>query len=202
MSAVAELISPQEYLELERQSETKHEYIDGRMVEMPGASEVHNTIVSNIIISIGIQLRGRPGKVYSSDMRVRIPATDRYTYPDVVAITNKPALEEDEFDVLVNPAVIVEVLSDSTSNYDRGEKFQNYRTIETLQEYLMIYQDSPRVEHYVRQSDGQWLFSETTNVAEIVYIPTIECDLPLSEIYDDVDFDNDTRDLNGHQRRL
>ncbi|MEZ4709686.1 MAG: Uma2 family endonuclease [Caldilineaceae bacterium] len=199
MAAIAERISPQEYLELERKSETKHEYINGRMVEMPGASEVHNTITSNVIISLGIQLRGRPGKVYPSDMRVRIPATGRYTYPDVVAITDRPELEEDELDVLVNPAVIVEVLSDSTANYDRGEKFQHYRTIETLQEYVMVYPNMPRVEKYVRQPDSQWLFSETTDIEAVIYLFTIDCDLPLSEIYYEVEFDTSTSHLNGHQ---
>ena len=201
MTAVAELISPQEYLALECKSETKHEYIDGRMIEMPGASEVHNSIVGNVIISLGVQFRGRPGKVYPSALRVRIPTTDRYTYPDVVAITGKPELEEDELDVLLNPAIIIEVLSDSTANYDRGEKFQQYRTIESLQEYLMISQDSHRIEHYVRQPNGQWLFSEATNMGETIHLPTIGCELPLTEVYDDVEIEVDTAPsgLNGHQ---
>lgn len=200
MAAVAELISPEAYLELERKSSIKHEYIDGRMVEMAGSSEVHNTIVGNLIISLGSQLRGRSGKIYPSDMRVRIPATGRYTYPDVVAVVEFPELEEDELDVLVNPAVIVEVLSDSTAHYDRGEKFQHYRTIETLQEYIMISQDRYSVEHYVRQSDGSWVFSETINFDDTIHLPTIACALPLSEVYDGVEIDSDTSLLNGHQK--
>lgn len=195
MAAIAELLSPQEYLEIERKSETKHEYIDRRMVEMPGTSEVHSSIIGNVVFTLGTQLRGRSGRVYSSQMRIRIPAVSRYTYPDVVAITDRPELEEDELDVLVNPAVIVEVLSDSTADYDRGEKFQNYRTIDTLQEYLMIYQDSPRIEHYVRQPDGSWIFSESTNIGETIHLPSIDCELPLSEVYDDVEFEGEPSDL-------
>ncbi|MEZ4614986.1 MAG: Uma2 family endonuclease [Caldilineaceae bacterium] len=117
MSVVAELISPKEYLELERQSKTKHEYIAGRMVEMAGGSEKHNTIASNVLITLGFQLRGRLGKAYSSDMRVYVPATGLYTYPDVTAIADQPLLDNSERDILLNPTVIVEVLSDSTEQW-------------------------------------------------------------------------------------
>ncbi|MCB0063891.1 MAG: Uma2 family endonuclease [Caldilineaceae bacterium] len=199
--AVAELISPQEYLELERKSETKHEYIAGRVIEMAGGSEKHNTIASNVLITLGFQLRGRLGKAYSSDMRVYVPATGLYTYPDVTAIADKPLLDDSERDILLNPTVIVEVLSDSTEQYDRGEKFQNYRTIDSLQEYIMIAQDSHRVEHYVRQSNGQWLFSEATSLEATIHLPSIDCELPLRDVYDKVEISasSASHPLNGHQ---
>lgn len=184
--AVAELISPQEYLELERKSLTKHEYIAGRMVEMAGASEEHNTIVSNVIITIGYQLRHRTGKAYPSDMRVRVPATGLYTYPDITVVAEQPLLEDNERDILLNPTIIIEVLSSSTESYDRGEKFQSYRTIDSLREYLMIAQNRHHIEHYVRQADGQWLFSEATALAASIHLPSIDCELPLTDVYDKV----------------
>jgi Uma2 family endonuclease len=201
MSAVAELISPQAYLELERQSTTKHEYIAGRVVEMAGGSEKHNTIASNVLITLGFQLRGRSGKAYSSDMRVYVPSTGLYTYPDVTVIADKPLLDDSERDILCNPIVIVEVLSNSTEQYDRGEKFQNYRTIETVQEYIMIAQDAHRVEHYVRQSDEQWLFSEATSLDATIHLPSIDCELPLRDVYDKVEISVPTEApyRNGHQ---
>lgn len=185
--AVAELISPQEYLELERKSLTKHEYIAGRIVEMAGATREHNLIVSNVIFIFMSQLRGRSASVYPSDMRIRVPSTGLYTYPDITVVIGDDLLEDDERDILLNPTVIVEVLSPSTATYDRGEKFQSYRTIESLQEYLMIAQDHHRVEHYVRQPDGQWLFSEAMALAESIRLPSINCELPLADVYDKVD---------------
>ncbi|MBV7337771.1 Uma2 family endonuclease [Chloroflexi bacterium TSY] len=199
MSAVAERISPQEYLELERKSETKHEYLEGRMIETAGASEEHNMIVSNVLFILIGQLRGRSGRAYPSDMRVKIPATGLYTYPDVVVVSDKPLLDDLERDILLNPAILIEVLSDSTENYDRGEKFQHYRTIESLTEYVLIAQDSHHIEHYVRQSDGQWLLSEATKLGETIHLPTIECELPLVDVYDKVDINPEQDNLNGHQ---
>lgn len=199
MSAVAELISPQEYLELERKSETKHEYLEGRMIEMAGASEEHNMIVSNVIITLGSQLRGRSGRAYPSDMRVRIPATGLYTYPDVSVVSDKPLLDDHERDILLNPAILIEVLSDSTENYDRGKKFQHYHTIESLSEYVLIAQDSHHIEHYIRQSNGQWLLLEATKLGETIHLPTIECDLPLADVYDKVDIELEQGNLNGRQ---
>ena len=201
MEAVAELISTQEYLELERKSAAKHEYIDGRIVEMTGASKVHNLITTNVVISLGSQLLRRSGEVYSSDMRVKIPATGRYTYPDIVVVENEALLEDRVQDTLLNPTVLMEILSSSTEKYDRGEKFLNYRTIESLQEYIMISQDSYQIEHYVRQPDGRWLLAEAKSLAETMYLPSIDCNLPLADVYNKVEIetDTDTNTLNGHQ---
>lgn len=161
----------------------------------------HNTISSNGIATIGYQLRGRLGKAYPSDMRVRIPATGLYTYPDITVIAGNPLLEDDERDILLNPAVIIEVLSASTENYERGEKFQSYRTIETLQEYIMIAQDAHRVEHYDRQPNGQWLFSEATTLAATIALPSINCELPLRDVYNKIEVPAQSipRHRNGHQ---
>ncbi|MEZ4860524.1 MAG: Uma2 family endonuclease [Caldilineaceae bacterium] len=200
MVAVAELISPQEYLEVERKSQIKHEYISGRMIEMAGATRKHNKIVGNVCFVLIGQLRGRSESVYPSDMRVWIPATNSYTYPDVTVAGDETPLDAEEQDILFNPVIIVEVLSPSTENYDRGEKFQSYRTIETLQEYIMIAQDEHRLEHYVRQSDGQWLFTEAISLTETIHLPSIGCDLPLSEVYDKVEISTpEAHHLNSRQ---
>ena len=199
--AVAELISPQEYLELERASSIKHEYIAGRMVEMVGATKNHNRIVNNLIFILMGQLRQRAGIVYATDMRVRIPKTNLYTYPDIAVVLGDDIFEDDRQDVLLNPTAIIEVLSPSTENYDRGDKFHSYRTIATLQEYLMIAQDTHRVEHYVRQPDDQWLFSEATELAASIHLPSIDCELPLTDVYDKVHIvtPSDSHLVNGLQ---
>ncbi|MEZ4734042.1 MAG: Uma2 family endonuclease [Caldilineaceae bacterium] len=186
MDAALKLLTPAEYLAFERKSKTKHEYYAGRIVEMAGATKAHNLIGSNVIFILMRQLRGRSGEVYPSDMRVKIPATGLYTYPDVIVVATEALLEDAERDILLNPTIIVEVLSASTENYDRGEKFHSYRTIESLQEYVMIAQDSHHIEHYVRQPNGQWLLSEATSLAETIHLPTIDCALPLSDVYDKV----------------
>ncbi|MEZ4658526.1 MAG: Uma2 family endonuclease [Caldilineaceae bacterium] len=199
MAAIAERISPQEYLELERKSATKHEYINGWMVEIAGASRKHNLIVGNIIYVVMSQLRGRSGEAYPSDMRICVPATGLYTYPDVTVVADKAELEDAANDILLNPTIIFEVLSSATEGYDRGEKFQNYRTVESLQEYVVVAQDTYHVEHFVRQPNGQWLFSETSSLNETIHLPSVGCDLPLAEIYNKVEIStgSDNHRMNG-----
>src|SRR5207249_2311543 len=148
-------ISPQEYLALERQSETKHEYYEGEIVALAGASEKHNLIVVNLIVVLHAQLKGRPCKVYPSDMRLKVSRTGAYTYPDVMVACKKSELEDSHKDTILNPVVIIKVLSKSTEDIDRGRKFENYRQIETLQDFLLVSQDSHRVERMTRQSEGQ-----------------------------------------------
>ena len=132
---------------------------------------------------------------------MRIPATSLYTYPDVTVVADEALLDTDEQDVLLNPTVIVEVLSDSTEQYYRGEKFQSYRTIETLQEYILVAQNAYRVEHYVRRPAGKWLFSEATNTDATIHLPSIACELPLRDVYNKVDIfpSSASHPLNGHQ---
>jgi len=199
MDAALKLLTPAEYLAFERKSETKHEYYAGNIYTMAGASERHNLIVANLVIEIGVQFRKRPYRIYPSDMRVKISETGLYTYPDVTVVCGRPQFEDNQSDILLNPTVIIEVLSKSTEGYDRGKKFQHYRTIDTLMEYLLIAQDSYHVEHYVRQTDGQWLLSEATHLQDIVHLPTINCDLTLADVYDKVELAPEILYLNGAQ---
>lgn len=181
-----ERFTSEEYLVMERAARYKSEYIDGEIVAMGGASEPHNLIVTNIVGELSVQLRGRPCRVYSSDMRVDVRETGLYAYPDVVALCGEPILSDDAQDNLRNPAVIIEVLSNSTEAYDRGKKFMKYRRIESLMEYVLIAQDKTHVEHYVRQINGGWLLSESTTLDDEIHLSSIDCRIKLSTIYDKV----------------
>jgi len=181
--------TPAEYLALEREAETKSDYVAGEIFSMAGASRRHNLITGNVARELGTQLRRRPCEVYTSDMRVRVPATDLYTYPDVVVVCEEPRFEDAELDVLLNPTLLAEVLSPSTADYDRGFKFDSYRTIESLREVLFIAQDSVHVVHYVRQDDGTWILTETRSPEEGLSLVSIGARLPLSEAYAKVRFD-------------
>ncbi len=199
MDTALKLLTSAEYLAFERKSKTKHEYFAGNIYTMAGASERHNLIVANLVIEIGVQFRKRPCRIYPSDMRVKISETGLYTYPDVTVVCGRPQFDDDQSDILLNPTVIFEVLFKSTEGYDRGKKFQHYRTIDTLTEYLLIAQDSYHIEHYVRQVDGQWLLSEATHLQETVHLPTIKCDLTLADVYDKVELAPEILYLNGAQ---
>jgi Uma2 family endonuclease len=181
-----ERLTPAQYLEIERRSEIKHEYIDGRMYAMSGANEPHVTIAVNIATSLKNQMRGRDCRVYMADMRVKIDPSGRYTYPDLAAVCGERRFEDAEVDTLLNPSVIVEVLSDSTQAYDRGEKFDHYRKIESLREYVLVTQNSMRVDHYVLR-DGQWVFSALTTAEERLAMPSIGCEISLADIYEGVE---------------
>ena len=148
-------MTPEEYLETERKAETKSEYFAGEVFAMAGAGESHNVIVANVIIGLGTQLRGRPCKVYPSDMRVQVAPTGLFTYPDVVVVCGEPKFLDEKRDTLLNPTLLVEVLSDSTEAYDRGQKFEHYRQIESLQEYVLISPAAPKLERFLRQDAGQ-----------------------------------------------
>jgi Uma2 family endonuclease len=177
----------QQYLDLERAAEHKSEYINGRIYAVAGASRQHNQITFNIAGELRSQLKDRPCLAYASDMRVKISATGLYTYPDIVALCQDPQFEDTGMDTLINPEVIVEVLSESTEAYDRGEKFAHYRRLPSVSEYLLIAQDQTRVEHYLRQ-DKQWLLTEFDALNDGVALNTIACHLSLAEIYDKVVF--------------
>lgn len=181
-------LTPEEYLALERKAEYKNEYVDGEIVAMTGASRKHNLIAFNITREISQQLKGRSCEGYSGDMRVRVPSTRLYTYPDVVVVCGEPQFEDDYVDTLLNPTVIIEVFSESTELYDRGKKFRFYRTIESLAEYILVAQDERRIERFVRQSDGRWLLSDHRSPEETVELASIQCSLELREVYDKVAF--------------
>jgi len=179
--------TPQEYLALERKAEHRSEYFAGEIFAMSGASERHNLIALNVAASLHAQFRNRSCKVYASDMRVKVSATGLYTYPDVVALCGEPQFDDEQKDTLLNPTVIIEVLSPSTEAYDRGDKFGHYRKLASLAEYVLISQDKPHVEHYVRQPDNQWLLSEASSLQDSVQLPSINCTLVLAEIYEKVE---------------
>jgi Uma2 family endonuclease len=175
----------QEYLSLERQAETKSEYLDGEMFALAGASRDHNIIVTNLVASLRPQLRSRGCDLYANDMRVRTPG-DLFTYPDVMVLCGERRFDDPRRDTILNPTVIVEVLSESTRDYDRGTKLTEYRTIPSLQEIVLIEQGRPHVEHYIRQASARWLLLEIEGLASSFELPTLGCRLSLSEIYEDV----------------
>jgi Uma2 family endonuclease len=174
----------QEYLSIERKRETRSEFIGGQIVAMTGASRAHNLIVTNVIGELRQQLKDKPCEIYSNDMRVKIAVADVYTYPDAVVVCGDPQFEDAFVDTLLNPTLIVEVLSESTESYDRGRKSGFYRTIESLAEYLLIAQDEYKIEQYVRQPDARWLLSDIRSADSSLWLPSIQCTLALREIYD------------------
>lgn len=178
-------LTPEEYLAFERQAEYKNEYIDGEIVAMTGASRRHNIIGVNISGELRQQLKGRPCEAYISEMRVRIPERG-YVYPDVVVVCGEPRLEDDYLDTLLNPTVIIEILSESTERYDRTKKFAFYRTIESLNEYVLVAQDEYRIEQYTKQPDGRWLLSDHRSLSDVVELASVQCTLALREVYDKV----------------
>lgn len=181
--------TPEEYLALERQAERKSEYFAGEIFAMTGASRRHNLVAGNVFAALHVQLRRRPCEIYPSDMRVKVSPTGLYTYPDITAVCGEPLFDDEQRDTLLNPTVLVEVLSKSTASYDRGEKFEHYRKLSSLAEYLVIAQNKYHVEHYVRQPDNQWLLSETDEIQKTVHLSSIECELALTDIYDKVEID-------------
>ena len=180
--------TPAEYLELERRSETRHEYLAGEIFAMGGASRRHNLISLNIAAELRAGVRGRPCEVYAHDMRVRVEATGLYTYPDVVAVCGEPRFEDQEVDTLLNPTFLAEVLSKTIEDYDRGAKFEGYRTVPSLREVLLVAQDRPHVVHYVRQPDGSWLLSESRDPAGSLTLASLDCELRMAEAYSRVEF--------------
>ena len=176
-------ITPEEYLEIDRKAQVKSEYFAGRIIAFAGASKEHNLIVTNVIAGLHRQLIDRNCNVYPSDMRVKVSKTGDYAYPDVVVTCGDERFDDGSKDILINPIVLVEVLSGSTSAYDRGEKFESYRRIESLQEYLLITQQPYRADLYRRQNDLQWLLIEIYGPDGVVQLNSINCQLTLKEIY-------------------
>ena len=181
------LLTPEEYLVMEREAAFKSEYRDGQIVAMPGASHKHNLIAGNIFGEIYVQFRDRTCVVYVNDMRVKVSDTGLYTYPDVVVVCDEPRFDNNHFDTLLNPTVLVEVLSPSTENYDRNDKFLSYQTLESLQEYILVSQNGVHVEQYICQ-DGKWVLREFRSLDDVLQIASIESELALRAIYAKVKF--------------
>ena len=173
----------EEYLAGERSSNCKHEYYAGEVFAMAGGTEQHNLITINISSNLHSQLRKRSCTTYPSDMRVKLPSTELYTYPDVTVVCGKAQFEDDHRDTLLNPTVIVEVLSSSTEMYDRGKKFEVYREIASLQEYVLSHLKTPHVEVFTRQNDESWIFREYRGMESSVTLTSVGCTLALSDIY-------------------
>lgn len=184
--------TPAEYLVFERASETKHEYIDGEIIAMSGAKAAHNLVKEGIAGALYPQLRRRPCYLFTSDQRVALGRGALYTYPDVVVTCGEPQYQDAELDTLLNPTLIAEVLSPSTEAYDRGEKFNRYRQIETLQEYVLVAQDQPRIEHFLRQPSGKWLYTAAVSLETVLELSSIGCTLALADVYEKVTFGQQT----------
>lgn len=190
-------LSEEEYLVFEESSSIKHEYYDGEIYAMTGGTEAHNSLSGNTYASLHAQLRKRPCKVYNSDQKIKVLATGLHTYPDITVVCGEPVFMERPRLRLTNPTVIIEVLSPSTEGYDRGVKFQHYRTIPTLQDYLLVSQNNYRIEHYTRQENNEWLLREATGLHAEVIIQSIQCVLTLADVYEKVEFEQDASRVPG-----
>lgn len=184
-------LSPEEYLEFERKSEERHEYFAGEIFAMSGAKRNHNKITTNLNGLVWQNLKGKNCESYANDMRVFVPGTGLYTYPDLVVVCGEPKFQDDVFDTLLNAVLLIEVLSDWTESYDRGKKFQHYRSIESLREYILVSQDEARIEKYVKSGDGFWVLSEAVGIDADIRFEAIDCPIPLREVYDKVDFSDE-----------
>jgi len=187
----------EEYLTLERQAEERHEYLDGQIYAMAGESLEHSVICINIAAELRNQLKGKPCSTLSPNMKIysgppikeQRTTKGMFSYADVTVVCGEPLFHNEHRDVLLNPTVIIEVLSPTTEAFDRGEKFLRYRThIETMTEYVLVSQSRPLIEHFLRQAGGQWLYSSAGEQEDSLYLASIECRLQLSEVYDRITF--------------
>lgn len=181
-------INPVEYLRRERLAEEKSEFADGYVYAMSGASVPHNYIASNLMVIIGSALKGSPCKPLGSDMRTRTPSSRFFTYPDLVIVCGQPELHDEQKDTLLNPTVIIEILSPSTEKWDRGGKFARYQSIPSLQDYVLVSQDIPRVERFSRNGE-EWTLANSEGLEATLRLPSVGIEISLAEIYEDVEFD-------------
>jgi Uma2 family endonuclease len=182
-TATAVRYTPEEYLALERKAAERSEYIDGAIYPMAGVSRIHSLIAGNLFRVVSTHFLTHPGEAHMFDMRVRVEPTGWYSYPDVVAVRDKPQLEDSEFDTLLNPTVVIEVLSPSTEADDRGDKFARYRRLPSLCEYVLVDQDHPRVERFTRRG-REWVLTEMDGLEDVLQLESIGCAVPLRLIYD------------------
>lgn len=181
-------ISPEEYLAIERVAEFRSEYFAGKMYAMPGVKRPHSLIVTELIAALHSGLRGRDCEIHAQDMRVRVPAAGLYTYPDVAVVCGEARYEDDEVDTLLNPDVIIEVLSPSTELYDRVGKFKLYRGLESLREYVLVAQYEPDIEKFTRRPDGTWSLTAADDLTANITLESIGVTLELADIYSKVKF--------------
>ena len=184
----ADYVSPEDYLRLEREAEFKHEYFEGEIRAMAGAKYAHNRICANLTIEIGSQLRGKSCAVVGSDQRLQILSGRAYVYPDLTVVCGAPEFNEKKpLDTLLNPTLLVEVLSPSTGSHDRGEKFMYYRQIPSLRQYLILDSQSVHAELYSLDELGRWVLTETRDLGAVLDLSSIGCQVPLAEVYSGVE---------------
>ncbi len=185
------LSSPEEYLDLERKAETRHEFVDGTIYAMAGESLSHSQICINLAGEVRTALKGKSCQALSPNMKVRAEGKGIYAYPDLTIVCGEPLFHDGQRDVLLNPKVLIEVLSPSTQRYDQTKKFFRYRKeLPSLTDYVLIYQNAPFVEHHEKQSDGRWTHNAADGIDDVLRIVSIEIELSLREIYDRVEFEN------------
>ena len=189
MSAVPNTITPQFYLDREREADFKSEYYRGEIFAMSGGSPRHSLIAANFAGAAWQSLRDKPCDVYNSDLRVKVSPSGLYTYPDASIICGELEFDDDKKDTVTNPTVLVEVLSESTESYDRGAKSSLYRDLPSLRELLLVDQKAAHVQQFIRQENGGWLLFEKTDLEESVKLDSVDIEIPLSEIYRGVQFD-------------
>jgi Uma2 family endonuclease len=191
------LYAPDEYLALEREAEERHEWLDGLIYAMAGESPAHSIITSNLIATLKLQLRGRPCVVFSPNMKIysRLLSDKSlkglFSYADTMVVCGKPLFHDKHCDVIVNPTVIIEVVSKSTEACDRGEKFTRYKQNRSLTDYLLVSQSRPSIDHFTRKPKGRWEYSSEIELTKSIHIASIKCRLLLFDVYDRIEFPDD-----------
>ena len=180
--------TPAEYLKYEREAEFRSEFLDGHIVATAGGSPAHDSISGNVFASVHGQLRGGPCRPYTSGMRMGVRPVNSYFYPDVAIVCGEPLFDDDWRDTILNPTVVIEVLSPSTEAFDRGDKFAAFRQLDSLREYVLISQDKRRVELYRRQAEGTWILIEASAPESELRLESVQCHIPLADIYESVEF--------------
>ncbi|MEK6287135.1 MAG: Uma2 family endonuclease [Acidobacteriota bacterium] len=179
----------EEYFDLELSTNERFEYWNGEVFSMSGGSEEHDQIEGNTYLTLRLALRGRECRVFTANMRIKVPSLPPYRYGDVSALCGQPIFEKiGGVDALTNPLLIIEVLSDSTEAYDRGDKFTHYKSIPSLREYLLIAQHRPHITHYAKNEDGSWSYSEINDLSASIHLSSVDCVLELTSVYEGVTF--------------
>lgn len=181
--ASSQKLTPQEYLAIERAADFKSEFFDGKMFAMAGISKDHSRIIVNLIGGLHAALRGQDCEIFSSDLRVKVSANGLYTYPDLTIVCGPVDVEDEQADVLLNPTLIIEVLSPGTERYDRGKKFDLYRELDSLKEYVLVSQDQYRVEQFLRGNGSEWGYRVAFKEDDIVEFPSVGCSISIKDIY-------------------
>ena len=182
------LYTPEEYLDLEEKADYKSEYHDGEIIPMTGGTTDHNIIAGNFYTTLKLALRGQSYKVFFADVRLWMSTYRRYVYPDVMVVQGKPIYDGSNKTTITNPLLIIEVLSKSTKNYDKSEKFDYYRSIPEFREYILIDQSKYHLEQYAKTSENQWLFTEYNSENAVLTLTSVEVKIPLIELYEEIDF--------------